>query len=111
MQAEYSSVLAETLTMFTRQKSKRVVDMTNEEAAEHYAARAREAWQQGELSRAKRLFQTALLHDPDNAGAREGFAATKDAPTRRVARAATDTGSAHLRHYHRPWWKKLLKLR
>ncbi|HEV3309096.1 MAG TPA: hypothetical protein VG815_01040 [Chloroflexota bacterium] len=90
--------------MRRRRKGKTVINMTNQEAAEHYVKRARAAQQAGDNARANRLFHSAVLHDRNNKAAKQGFAATKNAPQR-----GTDGPSGRtVRYHHRTWWQRLL---
>ena len=59
-----------------RRKRKRLVEMTNAEAAEYYVERAEVAAENGQSARARSLFHSAVMHDPENLRAREGFEAT-----------------------------------
>jgi hypothetical protein len=103
--------------MLRRNKQKRVVDMTNEEAAMFYVRRAASAQQLGNFARANHLFHTAALHDPNNIDARVGIERTgplceqqQKMNAAALARAAdTQPTPRHRhRHRHRPWWKKAL---
>jgi hypothetical protein len=103
--------------MLRRSKQKRVVDMTNEEAAEFYARRAEAAENTGNYARANHLFHTAALHDPNNADARVGIERTGPICEEQQRVAAADPppviethSRAHRRHRRRrPWWKKALQ--
>lgn len=103
--------------MLGRHKQKRVVDMTNEEAAVFYVRRATVAEESGNVARANHLFHTAALHDPNNVDARYGIDRTGTICEQQqtVAAAAHPhvTEAPHAprhrhRRKHRPWWKKAL---
>ena len=96
--------------MFKRRQTKRIVDMTNQEASDYYVHRAQAAIEHGNSARANRLFQSAILHDPGNVEAQQGFEATHQ-PRRPVPTIAGGESSTPPRHHHRPWWKKLLGVR
>jgi ferric-dicitrate binding protein FerR (iron transport regulator) len=96
--------------MLTRDKAKRVVDMTNQEAAAYYVRRAASAHGNGEYARANRLYHSAVLHDASNADARRGLEETNNLPDP-PGRAGGPAGSRRLRRYRRPWWKRLSGIR
>ena len=63
-----------------RRKRKRLVEMTNAEAAEYYVERAEVAAENGQSARARSLFHSAVMHDPTNLRAKQGLEATERAP-------------------------------
>ena len=63
-----------------RRKHKRIVDMTNAEAGQYYVARAMAATAKGQTAHAHQLFHSAVMHDPENVGAQQGFEATTHPP-------------------------------
>ena len=63
-----------------RRKHKRIVDMTNAEAAQYYVARAMAAAANGRTAHAHQSFHSAVMHDPQNMSARQRFEATAHPP-------------------------------
>jgi hypothetical protein len=105
--------------MLRRTKQKRVVDMTNEEAAAFYVRRATTAEREGNYGRANHLFHTAALHDPNNVDAGSGIERTGPICEEQLKAEAAAPAPAiethyrprhhHRRHHRRrPWWKKAL---
>src|ERR1019366_1308659 len=102
--------------MLKRNKQKRVVDMTNEEAAAFYVRRAATAERDGNFGRANHLFHTAALHDPKNVDASAGIERTGPLCEEQLRVAAASPAQVleihskprHHRHHRRPWWKKAL---
>ena len=103
--------------MLRRKKQKRVVDMTNEEAAAFYVRRAVMAENGGNYGRANHLFHTAALHDPTNVDASAGIERTGPICEQQQKAATAAPAPATYTHQHspgrrrrtrRPWWKRAL---
>lgn len=95
--------------MLARDKGKRIVDMTNEEAAAYYVRRARAAESHGELPRANRFYHSAILHDPNNLEAKRGFDQTAgQGKSNQPEQVVLKSHHARRRRHRRPWWKRFL---
>lgn len=102
--------------MLRRRRPKRVVDMTNQEAAQFYAGRAHLAESSRNFIRANHLYRTAILHDADNEEAKAGVARTDplcesvNATAAPVLTARRESHRRHHRHHRKSWWKRLLHI-
>jgi hypothetical protein len=94
--------------MLKRGRAKRVVDITNQEAAVPYVRRAESAERKGEYARANRLYQSAVLHDPTNVEAQKGAVATHGVSDPLPSAASSQR---RLKPYRRPLWKQILGIR
>lgn len=96
--------------MLRRRKPRRIVDMTNEEAACFYVVRAQSAANRGEYGRALHLYQTAALHDPSNIEASKGVDMCQALlpPPGEKGPDTVPLRTSRRRHRRRRWWKRLL---